>query len=223
MLLPVSGQTAGALRDRARSLADYLRTRREIKTSDIAYTLATRREHLEHRLVVVGARREELSSTLLAFADGQNPAHIVTGKILSGTRPRLAFVLSGKGSQWWGMGRELPSSMPIFRQEIARCAVEMNRHVAWDLLEELTRDEAASRLNQTEIAQPALFALQLALAAVWRSCNFCKPDALVGHSMGEVAAAHLGGMLSFQDAVDGDLSPWSIDAKRHRVRRDGRS
>ncbi len=200
LLLPLSGQTAGALRDRARSLADYLRTRREVKTSDIAYTLATRREHLEHRLVVVGARREELSSTLQEFADGRNPAHIVTGRIRSSTPRRLAFVLSGQGPQWWGMGRELLSSMPIFRQEIARCALEMNRHVAWDLLEELTRDEAASRLNETEIAQPALFALQLALAAVWRSWGV-QPDALVGHSVGEVAAAHLGGMLSFEDAV----------------------
>ena len=222
LLLPLSGQTAGALRDRARSLADYLRTRREVKTSDIAYTLATRREHLEHRLVVVGARREELSSTLQEFADGRNPAHIITGRIRSGTPRRLAFVLSGQGPQWWGMGRELLSSMPIFRQEIARCALEMNRHVAWDLLEELTSDEAASRLNETEIAQPALFALQLALAAVWRSWGV-KPDALVGHSVGEVAAAHLGGILSFEDAVDGDLPPWPIDAKRHRVGRDGRS
>ena len=76
----------------------------------------------------------------------------------------------------------------------------MRRHVAWDLLEELTRDEAASRLDETEIAQPALFALQLGLAAVWRSWGI-EPDALVGHSVGEVAAAHLGGAFSFEDAV----------------------
>ena len=76
----------------------------------------------------------------------------------------------------------------------------MKRHAAWDLLEELTRDEASSRLGETEIAQPALFALQVALAAVWRSWGI-EPHALVGHSVGEVAAAHLGGVLSFDDAV----------------------
>ena len=98
------------------------------------------------------------------------------------------------------MGRELLASMPIFRREIARCADEMKRHAAWDLLEELTRDEASSRLGETEIAQPALFALQVALAAVWRSWGI-EPHALVGHSVGEVAAAYLGGVLSFDDAV----------------------
>ena len=90
--------------------------------------------------------------------------------------------------------------MPIFRREIARCADEMKRYAAWDLLEELSRDEASSRLDETEIAQPALFALQVALAAVWRSWGI-EPHALVGHSVGEVAAAHLGGVLSFDDAV----------------------
>ncbi len=169
LLYPLSGHTPEALRDRARSLAHYLRTRQELPTSDLAYTLTACRGHLEHRLAVIGVRREELSSALQAFADGRNPVQVVTGKVRSGTKPRVAFVLSGQGPQWWGMGRELLSSSPVFRREITRCASEMKRHVAWDLLEELTRDEAASRLNETEIAQPALFALQVALAAVWRS------------------------------------------------------
>ncbi len=168
--------------------------------SDIAYMAAVRREHLEHRLAVVGKRREELSSALEAFAKDQDPVNLVAGRVHSTNRPKVAFVCSGQGSQWWGMGRELLSSMPIFRREIARCADEMKRYAAWDLMEELTRDEASSRLDKTEIAQPALFALQVALAAVWRSWGI-EPHALVGHSVGEVAAAHLGGALSFDDAV----------------------
>ena len=98
------------------------------------------------------------------------------------------------------MGRELLDSIPIFRRVIARCADEMKRYAEWDLLEELTRDEVSSRLDETEIAQPALFSLQVALAAVWRSWGI-EPHALIGHSVGEVAAAHLGGALSFDDAV----------------------
>jgi acyl transferase domain-containing protein/acyl carrier protein/ubiquinone/menaquinone biosynthesis C-methylase UbiE len=200
LLLPLSGHTPEALRDRARTLAHFLRTRKEIPTSDIAYTLAARREHLEHRLAVVGVQREELPSILQAFADGRPPLQIAAGQARSGTRPRVAFVLSGQGSQWWGMGRELLSSLPIFQREIARCADEMKRHIAWDLLEELRRDEATSRLDETEIAQPALFALQVALVTVWRSWGI-EPDALIGHSVGEVAAAHLSGALSFDDAI----------------------
>jgi acyl transferase domain-containing protein/SAM-dependent methyltransferase/acyl carrier protein/NADP-dependent 3-hydroxy acid dehydrogenase YdfG len=200
LLLPLSGHTTEALRARARTLAHCLRTREDLTASDIVYTLATRRAHLEHRLALVGMGREEFSTALEAFADGQKPVQILTGRIRSGPAPRVAFVLSGQGPQWSGMGRELLASSPVFRREIARCASEMRRHVSWNLLEELTRDEASSQLNRTEIAQPALFALQLALAAVWRSWGI-KPDALVGHSVGEVAAAHLGGILSFEDAV----------------------
>jgi acyl transferase domain-containing protein/acyl carrier protein len=200
LLLPLSGHTVEALKVRARSLAHHIRTKHALAVHDIAYTAAARREHLEHRLAVVGARREELSSALQAFADGQNPVDVVTGRVRSNAAPQVAFVCSGQGPQWWGMGRELLASVPVFRREIARCSDEVKRHVAWDLSEELTRDKAGSRLDQTEIAQPGLFALQLALAAVWRSWGI-EPHALVGHSVGEVAAAYLGGVLSFEDAV----------------------
>ena len=200
LLLSLSGHTAEALRDRARSLAVYLRANVDVGASDIAHMAAARREHLEHRLAVVGTGREELASGLEAFVKGQDPANLVANRVRSTDTVRVAFVCSGQGAQWWGMGRELLTSMPIFRREIARCADEIKRHADWDLLEELTRDEAGSRLGETEIAQPALFSLQVALAAVWRFWGI-EPHALIGHSVGEVAAAHLGGVLSFEDAV----------------------
>jgi acyl transferase domain-containing protein len=200
LLLPLSGRTKEALQNRARSVADYLKTKHDVSVDDVAYTVATRREHLEHRLAVVGTGREELASALEAFVNGHDPVNLVTGRMRSNTLPRVTFVCSGQGPQWWGMGRELLDSTPIFRQVIARCADEVKRFATWDLLEELTRDEASTRLAETEIAQPALFAVQVALAAVWRSRGI-EPHALVGHSVGEVAAAHLGGVLSFDDAV----------------------
>jgi acyl transferase domain-containing protein/NAD(P)-dependent dehydrogenase (short-subunit alcohol dehydrogenase family)/SAM-dependent methyltransferase/acyl carrier protein len=200
LLLPLSGHTGKALRDRARSVAHHIQTKRDLPVYDIAYTAAVRREQLEHRLAVVATRRDELVSALFAFADGQNPGDAITGRVRSGVSPKVAFVCSGQGPQWWGMGRELLESTPVFRREIARCAEEMKRHVRWDLLEELTRGEASSNLNQTRIAQPALFALQVALAVLWQSWGI-EPHGLVGHSVGEVAAAYLGGILSFEDAV----------------------
>jgi acyl transferase domain-containing protein/acyl carrier protein len=200
LVLPLSGHTKEALRDRAQSIAYYLKTKHDVATDDIAYTVATRREHLEHRLAVVGTRREELSSALEAFAKDHDPANLVTGRVRFNTVSRVGFVCSGQGAQWWGMGRELLASTPVFRRVIARCADEVRRYAAWDLLEELARDKGSSRLGETEIAQPALFALQVALAAVWRSWGI-EPHALVGHSVGEVAAAYLGGVLSFHDAV----------------------
>ena len=142
LLLPLSGHTAEALRDRARSLAHYIRTKHEVAATDIAYMATARREHLDHRLAVVGTRREELFSGLEAFAKDQDAVNLVAGCVRSTGTPKVAFVCSGQGAQWWGMGRELLASMPIFRREIARCADEMKRHAAWDLLEELTRDES---------------------------------------------------------------------------------
>jgi acyl transferase domain-containing protein/acyl carrier protein/SAM-dependent methyltransferase/NAD(P)-dependent dehydrogenase (short-subunit alcohol dehydrogenase family) len=201
-LLPLSGHTTTALQDRARSIAECLRTRPETSLDDFIYTLAATREPLDHRLAVVGVDREKLTSTLEGFAGSEDffDADLIKGRTHPNAVPRVAFVCSGQGPQWQGMGRELLASLPVFRQEIVRCADEMKRHVAWDLLEELERDEAGSRLQETQIAQPALFALQVALAAVWRSWGIV-PDVLVGHSAGEVAAAYLSGALSFEDAV----------------------
>ena len=99
-----------------------------------------------------------------------------------------------------GHGSRTSDIQPVFRREIARCADAIKRHASWDLMDVMTSDEANSRLCETEIAQPALFSLQVALAAVWRSWGI-EPHALVGHSVGEVAAAHLGGRLSFDDAI----------------------
>jgi acyl transferase domain-containing protein/acyl carrier protein len=200
LLLPLSARTIEALRDRARSIAKHLKTRQEVAVDDVVYTLATRREHLEYRLTAAGTRREELVSALEAFAKDQDSVNLVSNRARSMDAAKVAFVCSGQGVQWWGMGRELLKSMPVFRREILRCADELKRHADWDLLEELTRDEANSRLGETEIAQPALFSLQVALAAIWRSWGI-EPHALIGHSVGEVAAAHLGGVLSFEDAV----------------------
>ena len=125
------------------------------------------------------------------FAAGRRPA--VSG-------PRLACVFSGQGPQWFAMGRELLESEPVFRAVIEDCDRLLRPLSGWSLLDELAACEERSRVDQTEVAQPALFALQVALAALWKSWGIA-PEGIVGHSVGEIAALHVAGALTLADAV----------------------
>src|SRR6185503_4532601 len=114
--------------------------------------------------------------------------------------PRVAFVMSGQGPQWYGMGRELVRHEPVFRATLERCAAAMKPWARFCLLEELARTEETSQLQRTEIAQPAIFALQISLAELWKSWGV-QPAAIVGHSVGEIAAACLAGVFSLEEAA----------------------
>ncbi|HVO94249.1 MAG TPA: SDR family NAD(P)-dependent oxidoreductase, partial [Terriglobales bacterium] len=114
--------------------------------------------------------------------------------------PKLAFIFSGQGPQWCGMGRDLLRNESVFRNMIEECDRLLSAHADWSLLDELDRDEARSRLQETAIAQPAIFSLQVALTALWKSWGV-EPDSVVGHSIGEVAAACIAGILSLEDAI----------------------
>lgn len=168
---------------------------------DICYTASVRRTHHDHRYAVVCRGREELIESLKAFKESR--ATVGTGASTredrSGTE-RLVFVFSGQGPQWFGMGRQLLEKEPVYREMIEHCGKLLERYARWSLLDELRADESSSRMNQSEIAQPALFALQMGLAALWHSWGI-EPDAVVGHSVGEVAAACVGGVLSIEDAI----------------------
>src|SRR5262249_58666075 len=112
----------------------------------------------------------------------------------------VVFVYSGQGRQRAGMGGELFAAEPVFRKALERCDAAFRAHTDWSLLDELFREETASRLARTDIAQPTIFAIQIALTELWRSWGV-EPAAVVGHSAGEVAAAHVAGVLDFDDAV----------------------
>jgi amino acid adenylation domain-containing protein len=186
-LVPVSARSPEALRDAADALAEFVVS--DVSLHDVAWNAAVRRTHHEHRLAVVAGSKEELTETLRSAA--------VTGRA---GQPRVAFVCSGQGPQWWAMGRQLLDREPVFCEVIERCDAIIRRLGPWSLLEELTADEPLSRMAVTAISQPAIFALQVGLAAVWRSWGVV-PQALVGHSVGEVAAAHLAGVFDLEDAV----------------------
>lgn len=167
--------------------------------SDIGYTAARRRSHHKHRLTLVARDHAELREALAAFVAGEARAGVAAGRALPRRRPRIAFVFPGQGSQWLGMGRELMAREPVFRQAVEACDRAIRAEAGWSLLAELEADEAGSRLGQVDVIQPAIFALQVSLAALWRSWGV-EPGAVVGQSLGEVAASCVAGALSLEDA-----------------------
>ena len=113
---------------------------------------------------------------------------------------KLVFVFPGQGGQWYGMGRELLKQEPVFYKAIERIDQAMQEHCTWSLMDELRSEQSVSRLDEIDVVQPVLFAIQVALAGLWQSWGI-TPDAVVGHSMGEVAAAHIAGILNLEDAT----------------------
>nr|CCE88381.1 polyketide synthase [Sorangium cellulosum] len=197
-LVPLSAKTKAALVALAAATRDHL-ARTGATLHDIAYTASARRSLHEHRLGVVGASKDEVVAALSAYARGEIPAGLAEGQAQSAP-PKVVFVFPGQGSQWVGMGRRLLEEEPVFREAIAACDAAIQREAGFSVLDELRADEARSRLAAIDVVQPVLFAVEVALAALWRSWGV-EPDAVVGHSMGEVAAAHVAGALSLQDAA----------------------
>ena len=203
VLFTLSAKSKDALRAYAGGYADFL----EEPTAGmpaVASTQARARAHYDHRLAMVCSSAEELRAALLDVAAGSSTDALRSGVRAPGALPGVAFVFSGQGAQWWGMARELlddsADETAVFRRTVERVDAELRKYADWTIAEELRRDPAHSRVDETFIAQPAVFALQLGLANLWRSWGIV-PEAVVGHSIGEVAAACVSGALSFQDAV----------------------
>src|SRR5262249_7072812 len=140
-----------------------------------------------------------LRSALESFCDTGSESSVVCGDAPA-EPPQLCFTYSGMGPQWWRMGRDLLESEPVFRQAIQSCDAVVREIAEFSLLEEMLRDEHSSRVQQTHIAQPVNFALQLGLTELWRSRGVV-PNAVVGHSVGEIAAACVAGVLSLEQAA----------------------
>src|SRR5689334_6039930 len=135
-----------------------------------------------------------------AFERREAHAGLARSDAKAEARPRVAFVFPGQGSQWVGMGRRLLEEEPVFRAALEGCDRAIAEETGWSLVEELRAEEGRSRLSEIDVVQPALFAVGVALAGLWRSWGV-EPDAVLGHSMGEVAAAHVAGALSLEDAA----------------------
>ncbi|MGI3222892.1 SDR family NAD(P)-dependent oxidoreductase [Streptomyces sp. GTA36] len=191
----LSARTEQALREQAARLADHV-TERDLDQAAVAYSLATTRASLEHRAVVVGADTAELVAGLSKVAGGEAGEGVVASGSL---RPgKLAFVCSGQGSQRPGMGRELYDTFPVFARVLDEVIGELGlplREVMWPVEEA----DGHGPLDGTEFAQPALFALEVALGRLLESWGV-RPNYVAGHSVGELAAAHLAGVFSLPDA-----------------------
>ncbi|MFF1480705.1 type I polyketide synthase [Streptomyces sp. NPDC058301] len=195
--LALSGAGEGALRAQAARLRAFLAAGHEPDLADVGLSLAVTRSALGHRAVVLGEDRAELVAGLDALARGAAAARVVTGPGGGRGQGKTVFVFPGQGSQWVGMAEELHAHDPVFRRSFEECARVLRDHVDWDLAEALG-DPAA--LERIEVLQPVLFAVNIALAAVWQAHGI-HPDAVIGHSQGEIAAAHVAGSLSLEDAV----------------------
>jgi acyl transferase domain-containing protein len=198
-LLPLSARSPEALQEMVRAFQSILPLA-TCHLHDLSYTAGARRTHHEYRLAIAFHSHEELHRQFEALLQEEEGRWLLSTRKIPERLPGLAFVFSGQGPQWFAMGRELLAQEPMFRKIVEECDALLRKDTTWSLIEELQRDESSSRLDQTEIAQPALFALQVGLASLWRSWGIV-PEAVVGHSVGEVAAAHLAGALSLADAV----------------------
>ncbi|HVK65323.1 MAG TPA: SDR family NAD(P)-dependent oxidoreductase [Polyangium sp.] len=199
-LVPVSGQTEMAMRDAARRLAQYIDKANGIVLRDVCYTMSVRRAHHRTRGVVAARTRAEVLDGLRAVAEGRDHPLARAGSVPIGGRRGLVFVFPGQGSQWVGMGRSLFVQKPVFREAIEDCDAVIRREAGFSVIEELLADETRSQLGRIDVVQPMLFAIEVALAALWRAWGV-EPDGVIGHSMGEIAAAHVAGVLSLEDAA----------------------
>ncbi len=192
----VSAKSAAALRAQAARLAEYVRAQGELDIADVGWTLAGRAT-FEHRAVVVGGDRDRLLAGLDELAADDPAASIIRG--VATPAGKTVFVFPGQGSQTLGMGRQLHAGYPVFAEAFDAVVAELDRHLLRPLRDVIWGDDE-NVLNSTEFAQPALFAVEVALFRLLESWGV-RPDFVMGHSIGELSAAHVAGVLSLQNAA----------------------
>ncbi|MEU3019159.1 SDR family NAD(P)-dependent oxidoreductase [Nocardiopsis sp. NPDC007018] len=195
---PLSARSPEALGAQAARLREHVERRPGLAPADVGLSLATTRSALEHRAVAVGRDREELLAALGAVEAGTPGASTATGRARPDRRPVLVF--PGQGGQWEGMAVELLDSSAEFASHVDACERALEPHVGWRLTDVLRGRAGAPALDRADVVQPALWAVMVALARLWMAHGL-TPAAVVGHSQGEVAAAHIAGALSLEDAA----------------------
>jgi rifamycin polyketide synthase modules 7 and 8 len=195
--LVVTAASAASLAGQAGRLAAFVESG-EVPLAGVAGALVSGRAVLDERAVVVAGSAGEALAGLGALARGEEAPGVVTGS--AGAPGKLVWVFPGQGAQWAGMGRELLDSSPVFARRVAECADALAPWVNWSLAEVLRGEAGPELMDRVDVLQPASFAVMVGLAAVWSSAGVV-PDAVVGHSQGEIAAACVAGALSLEDAA----------------------
>ncbi|WP_369226895.1 type I polyketide synthase [Streptomyces sp. R39] len=195
----LSARSPEALRAQALRLRDRVAADPDLPVARVGYSLAATRALFDHRQVVIGADRDRLLAGLAAAAnDGGNRPGVISG--LAKPVDRTVFVFPGQGSQWVGMGRELWQSCPVFTEQMRACAEALSPWVDWSVVDTVSGGPEAADLDRIDVVQPLLFAVMVSLAQVWRSLGV-TPDAVIGHSQGEIAAACAAGALTLRDGA----------------------
>ncbi|WP_344446595.1 type I polyketide synthase, partial [Kitasatospora nipponensis] len=198
LLWPLAARGPEALRAQAGRLRALVEERVDLDQVELGHALATTRTAFEHRAVVTGADRAELLAGLVALAQGGQAAGHLQG--VARADGGTLFVFPGQGSQWDAMARALLAQSPVFAEHLAACERALTPHTGWSLTEVLHGAPGAPALTDVSVVQPALFAVMVSLAALWQAAGV-RPDAVIGHSQGEIAAAYVAGALSLEDAA----------------------
>ena len=199
-LIPLSGNDLESLKTSVQELKHYVSmSRDDFNLKRLAFTLSRRPQKEDRRMTIVSDSAEDLEQKLIQFLK-KKPAEGMTGGHFREEKPRIVFYFPGQGAQWLGMARDLIYQEPVFRTKLEECDTVILEEAGWSVLDEITSSRENSRLDELPIVQPTIFSIQTALCALWKSWGV-YPDALVGHSMGEIAAAHVAEILNLKDAV----------------------
>ena len=205
-VIALSAVTEDALIEVAKRYEIRLASPQVDSVEDICYTAGAGRKHLEQRLAIIGNSKNNLREGIAAFIRGVEKKWVLSGRGPKASRnPKIAFLFTGQGSQYVGMGRELYATQPFFRRQLEVCDELLRPHLKTSIISILYPDcenetSAVRQLNQTAFAQPALFALEYALAGLWRSWGV-EPSVVMGHSVGEYVAACIAGVFSLSDGL----------------------
>ena len=205
-LLTLSAKNEQALIDLTKAYTEFLANSDNISLADICFTANTGRNHFDRRLAVAAASIEELKTKLAEFQPNKTRNNLLYNRVVKEKRNKTAFLFTGQGSQYVGMGYQLYQTQPTFRKALDLCDEILAKYLDRPLLEIIFvgvhRDAPVqeSRLNQTQYTQPAIFALEYALAQMWLSWGI-KPNLVMGHSVGEYVAATIAGVFSLEDGL----------------------
>ncbi|GBF80596.1 type I polyketide synthase [Aphanothece sacrum] len=200
-LLTLSAKTEPALLEMAIRYQTFLASYPDVSVADVCFSANTGRSQFEHRLAIVTNTSEDLQEQLAAFIADDEDYSSITGIVQSRKTQKVAFLFTGQGSQYMNMGRQLYETQPMFRQTLDHCDQILRPYLEKPLLEILYPSEGqSSPIHETAYTQPALFALEYALAQLWQSWGV-EPDVVMGHSLGEYVAACFAGVFSLEDAL----------------------
>ncbi|NEQ64745.1 MAG: SDR family NAD(P)-dependent oxidoreductase [Symploca sp. SIO2D2] len=203
-LLTLSAKTEAALKESIARYQYYLEAHPELKVGDVCYSANTGRSHFQHRLAIITSDQKELANKLAKISAGEEELGVFSGSLLNNESPKIAFLFTGQGSQYINMGRVLYETQPIFRETLEKCDRLLQPYLENSILEVIypdnTQESNNSLIDQTAYTQPALFAIEYALAKLWESWGI-RPDVVMGHSVGEYVAATVAGVFSLEDGL----------------------